>query len=202
MGQQGGQSRHGREEWSGPRPDQTALQRDAGQDLQVRPALEHQAVDEVETIELGSAGGHVRQVPAGRWRGPADAPLPIEGAPAFENAMNRSDRGHLLGTALAQCPMNLSGAVVAQITGCAQFVPHGDHEAFELLGDVPWSLGRVRPGGPVNAIEPPGTSVLHPTLHGTETHVMGPSDAAHRGASSHRSHHRLSSLRRRIFSPC
>ena len=116
--------------------------------------------------------------------------------------MNSPGRRHVRDTALAQCPMNLGGAVVAQITHGAQFVSHGDDEAFQVLGCAPRGLGRVRPVVPGDAIEPLGTGTVHPALHGAETHVMGPRDAAHQRASSHCSHHRLALLRRRGFWPC
>jgi hypothetical protein len=178
-----------------PRADQATMQRDAVEHFNMQASLNDQAFHEIEAIEFCAARRHLGQVPAGWGSWTPDAPLRIEDAPAFENAMDRADGRTRELTPVDEGPVNRGGAVVAQIAGRPQFLTQRHDAVFQRHGRPPRNGRRMRQVVPVDTIQtrPPGAA--HPALHGREADVMGPSNSAHRDPASNGLDHPLALLR-------
>jgi len=59
---------------------QTAVERDGGQDIEMRTALDGQPLDDVDAVQFGNPVGDLRDVPAWRRGRPADPTTAVESA--------------------------------------------------------------------------------------------------------------------------
>jgi len=178
-----------------PRANQAAMQRDAVEDFDIHAAPDNQAFHEIEAIELSPPGRHIGQVPPGRRRRAADAPLGIEDPPAFENAMDRADSRDGGLAAVEQGTVNRDGPVIAQIARRPQVVTQGHHQDFKRLSCPTRDPRGMRSVLPIDAIETLRTSAVDPALHRPETDVMDSRDGPHRRPASNRAHDRTPLLR-------
>lgn len=85
MGQQGILSEPGGDGGVEETAAQTAVQRDAVEDLDFANALDDEALDDIPGVQLGAAGGDVGEVPAWRGRRPTQAARAFDEAVALEH---------------------------------------------------------------------------------------------------------------------
>jgi hypothetical protein len=78
-----------------PRADEPAVERDGVEDIHVRAVLDGQALDGVDAVQLGPAGGHLGQVPAGRRGRAADPPRAVESSVQYMHHESRKRRKSL-----------------------------------------------------------------------------------------------------------
>jgi hypothetical protein len=184
--------RHGGQ---GPRRDEPAVERDAGEDLDRDPPFDHQVLDGVEAVEFPRLR---REVPAqGRRRGPHPAAA-IEGPPAHEDAADRPDGGWGIPPA-GPLPMDRDRPVLAQGTPRLEVTAHREHARLHGCGRAVHcgrDGGPVRPGHPIQTLS---GCPLHPALDGGTAHTETPGDRSHRLARADRYYHRASTLFSDVF---
>lgn len=179
------QDRHdgpGRHRAGRPGADQAAVQRDRVQHFDVRATLNDQARDDIKTIELGPAGGGLRQIPPPRWRGAANAAAAIERTPARKNPIDRADRGTIDHMLSEEGAVNRRGAVPANRSSSgarlARSAPRPQAHGWSDRSASPPAGGRSSRRGPAGQV-PPGRPSAERCTNWFDT-------AAPRHASRHR----------------
>lgn len=196
---------HGRDDFGGwdvsvrPAGYQAAVERDPGKDIDVNAALNHQIFDHVETIELTSACGDIRQIPAGKWRPMPEPSATIKGATPFEDSADRTDRRQWANAPADELTMDSRSAVFTQHTGFLELAANRQHKILNRSLDPSGSVGRTRAVIPIQLSQGfiPGTP--HPIMDGTDTNTKAPRNASDRSTTAGGSHHILSLFSLRAF---
>lgn len=150
----------------GPRVDQSAMERDTGQDVEVEAAQHPDPLDDVEAVELSPTGGDLGQIPAHGWRRAAHAVSPIENPVSLKDPPDRPDGRDGGSSASLELVLDRRGAVLAQNTRLAQFATDVEDERLKP-GARPGEVGRSgRPVTPVDVLKGLITSSLEPQLDG------------------------------------
>lgn len=123
-----------------PSTDLMAVDGNAGEHAQPRPAMQSQIFDQVETVQLGGAAGEIGEIPAWRRRRSALPSRAVLGAMALEHAVNGRQRRYrnASGTELG---VNGLRAALAEHTVVAQTLPQLQDRPFPFSGcggAVPW----------------------------------------------------------------
>src|SRR3954447_7349771 len=133
-----------------PGRDQSAMQRDAVEDLDLGAALDDQPLDDVDAVEFLTAAGHLRQVPAPRWWRTSGPALAVQHAPAVKDAVDRAQSGQRLDPAGIKDLADRFRPVEAQITLVAQLASDVEDEILDGGGGP---LGRGREPRPLRPNE-------------------------------------------------
>ena len=174
-----------------PGSRQAAVEGHGIEHLDVRPALDEQALDHVEGIEFRAARGEGAQIPAARRRRAAHAQPGIEQPSADEHAANGAQRRHgaLARPRCQQACADGSGAAFTQ-RGERQRAARGEDGALDPGRDA---IGRrARPCAtvsPHHAVEPPAPSAQEPELKMGKTDTKAPRHRTHGLAAAHREDH-------------
>ena len=160
--------------------------------LHRRPALDEQALDEIEAVEFRATGGQRRQIPAARRRRAAHARPGIEQAAAAQDAPDGAQRGHgkLARSARPQKSADGRRAALAERRN-GQRAPRRTHRALDT-GTCAAAVRRAaarRPVGPHHAVQTFSASAGGPELEMGKANAKAARDRAHRTAATHREDH-------------
>ena len=178
---------------------QAAVQGDAGEDLQLDAALQGQALDAVEAVQLGPAAGELGQVPA-PWRGrAAHTAVAVQRAAAREDQADGA-QGRRVGPAAGQ-PLPVDGrrtdlaqvAVAQLLAELHVAVLAGGVGAVDRAGQA------ARAVGPIDAVEALATGACQPVLHGGQGDAELAGDAPQGGAAARGLDHGTSALGGSVF---
>src|SRR5262249_27308220 len=162
-----------------PGHDQTAMQRDAVENLDRNAALDDQALDAIKAIQLSTPISDVGQVPPRRRWGAAQPMAVVQGAAALQDQADGADRGQVGDAAGEQLAVDGGRPELAEVAGVAQLLAGGQNEVLQVaLGAV--DRGRQAAGavGPVHAIQALRTGPCDPALHRTQSDAKSVSDLA------------------------
>jgi hypothetical protein len=130
-----------------PGGDQAAVRRGGVEHLDVRAALDDQALDDIGAVEFGPPGREVGQVPAGRRGGPSRARAAVQGPAPVEDAADGPRRGEWRDALGLQGIADGAGAELAQVAPVLQLDAEGQHEILQVLRgavDRPVTAGGLR----------------------------------------------------------
>ena len=155
---------------------QATVKADDREHFDIAAALDDESLDEVKAVHFGLPVGQLGQMPSLGRRGPADAALTIEDAPAMENpsdGANGRDRIAVQAAwELAQLAMDGRGSVLAE----RRFVVQSFADAEDKVFDPLWrTAGSATPAawpiGPIDAIQAFPLCSGNPFLHSSQTHT-------------------------------
>jgi hypothetical protein len=156
----------------------------AGQDLELGPALDVQAVDDIEAVELDLPGGDIGEVPAPWRRRSPDAAVDIEGTPPLEDPVDRPRRRDAPGQIRSdeQLAPDRLRAVFAERARVLELLAQRQDQRLE----VRWGPGDVardrRAVGPVDPLKRRVARPAEPELDRREADPARPSDRSLRAA--------------------
>lgn len=164
---------------AGPSIDLVSVQCHAGEDVNQRPACDLEVLDDIEAIELGTAGSHLRQIPA-RWGWWSTDAVGTVGDPmAFKDAIEGGPRGADLSD-VTQRPPDRFGTVLSKHAVLAQSRPQSQDAPLKHGGSAPWRmLWARRSSREVDTVQTLARGPLDPECHlsGTDTEALR--DRAH-----------------------
>jgi hypothetical protein len=152
-----------------PRGYEAAVKRDAGEDIHMDTPFNHQVFDYIKAIEFALRCGHVRQVPARRWRPVTHSVAAIKSATPFQDSANGANRGRVRCASTQQVTIDCRGAIFAQSTrflklaaDCQHKILHGSIGALNCMWHR-WTIA------PVNLIERLTASAPNPVMYCTDS---------------------------------
>lgn len=130
---------------------ETAMEGDAGEDVDIVAAWQSESFDDVEGIEFDAFVGEIGEIPPSWRRRPSDAFSAIEESASMEDASDGADGGSEL-AGLAQKELDGQGAAFAEIAGGEQGADFNDAHFDVVLesSGASWQGGSI---APVDAIE-------------------------------------------------
>jgi len=168
---------------------QSSVQTDAVEHLHVDAAADHQALHDVEAVQLGAFRCEVRQIPAlRRWRTPLTT-LTVQQTVTIQNPTDRAHRRCARDVAFPQVTMDRLRTEFTQVAVITQ--PGADlqnqrlHARRRGLAHAPPAT-RFRP---VHTIQTLPSRVIDPASDGVQTHTEPPGDRPLGFTRSHRRHH-------------
>src|SRR5512135_1628708 len=162
--------------------------------------LDDQALDDVEAVQFGLAGGHGGQVPARRWCGATDTVAAVQRPAALEDTAEGAYRGERVGASGLQRGVDRLGAELAQIAGVLQLATQGQHKVLQVRrGPIDWPAPSGRAPRDVGAVEPLAVGPCDPELNGGQCHAEASSDLAHGNAPADGGDHLTTTLLDPVF---
>ena len=149
------------------------MEREPREHLDLRAALQHESLDDIEAVAIGHPARHEGQVPAARWRGPADAALAVEGPAALEDPPDGPHGGWWAPRGHGPLPLDGAGAVFPERARVAELVAQPQHVVLHRRRGPDKSVRNGRLARPVHAVQtfPPGAG--HPPLHRAQADLEG-----------------------------
>ena len=173
----------------GPGVWQARVERDAGEHLHFGAALEHEALDNVETVTVGRPARDQGQVPAPRRGGPADALLAIEGATPLQDPPDGPHGGW--GSPVRHGPLAIDGA--RTVLPERARLPELPAEREDVVLDSGWrpvhQVGNRWLICPVDAVQAAPLCTSDPALHRGDTHLERPGHSTEGLACAHGCYH-------------
>lgn len=111
-----------------PACDQTSMERDRSEDIDVNAALNHQVFNHIEAIKLAGSFGHLRKIPAGNRRSLANPSATIQSTAPFDNPADGTYRRYWPNASAKQLPVDGRSAVFAKHTGFPEFAANSQHK--------------------------------------------------------------------------
>jgi hypothetical protein len=159
-----------------PGVDQPAVERDRGQDVDERPGLDPEGLDDVEAVELRLARANGGQVPAPRRSRPTEPLTTIERAAPLEDPADRPQRWHRPGQARPgeELLADRDGTVLTEHALLTQRAAEIEDRLFEPERDAARPTGGSRPIRPVDLVERVVSGALECPLDGPEPDLERP----------------------------
>src|SRR5262249_14448990 len=131
--------------------------------------------DGVEAVQLLLQGGDLRQIPAQRRRLAADALPAIQCAATGQDATDGAYRGQGRDLPLLELIADGPGAVEAEVAVLTQLLTQLQNLLLEEGVGALGVLRRMRPIGPIDAVQALALGTAHPVQHGggADTEVTG-----------------------------
>ena len=151
-----------------PSDHQATIERNSGQNRQMRSSANRQALDGVEAVEFDVPGRQVGQVPASRWGRSAGSFASVQRPSPFEDASDSANRGTGVDLANLHLLLDRGGAVFAQRAFVFEPLPNSEHLLLDCRIGTPGGFRRPGTAAPVDPVESFSLGTFDPALHGAQ----------------------------------
>lgn len=167
--------------------------------LNLDSSSENEPFDGVERVNLGAANSNLGQVPADRWRRPADATPAVQNPSPLENAADRPHGRYMCASLSEHARADGVRPGITQVARAEVFT-HSENDRFGSEARPIEGLRRTRrPITPLHPIRPLSRCTCNPSLDRVQTDMELARNGTHRLTAADGLNHQPTSLLDRSF---